>query len=105
MKPFDILTDEEDLAVLKVRSRRLELRMREEFLAATAELLERPEARLAVDVSNLSRISSIFIGALVELNLRARQAGKSLTVLVSPEVLKQFSGMSLDQDMDIREAR
>jgi len=104
VKPFDILT-EEDLVVLKVRVRRLEVRMRDEFLAATAELLARPEARLAVDVSHVPRIYSLVIGMLVELNLRATPAGKSLTLIVSAEVLTQVSGMSLDQNMDIREVR
>ena len=106
MKPFEVVSgEEEDLAVLKVRPRRLELPMRENFVAATAELLERPEARLAVDISNLSRIYSLFIGALVELDLRAKQAGKSLTLIVSAGVAGQLRKMSLDQNMNIQEAR
>ncbi len=104
MKPFEVVPDEEgDAAVLKVRARRLELRMREEFLAAMAELLARPETKLLVEILNLSRIFSLFIGALVDLNMRAQQAGKSLTVLAAPGVVKQLREMSLDRNMDIQE--
>ena len=104
MKAFEVVPDEaRDAAVLKVRVRRLGLPMREEFLAATSELLARPEVKLIVDVSGLSRIFSLFIGALVDLNMRAQQAGKSLAVLTSPGVADQLRGMSLDQNMDIRE--
>ena len=104
MKAFEVVADEEQgLAILKVRARRLELRMREDFLRQTEELLDRPEEGLAVDLSGLPRIFSLFIGALVDLNMRVQRAGKTLAVFVSPAVAGQLRRMSLDQNMDVRE--
>lgn len=104
MKPFEVVADEEQgQALLKVRVRRLELRMREDFLRSANELLDRPEAALAVDLSGLPRIFSLFIGALVDLNMRAQRAGKTLTLFVSPGVARQLREMSLDHNMDVRE--
>ena len=99
---FDLNVDEDkDLAVLRVPGPRLEITQRESFAEACSRGLASPAAKLVVDLSQVDRIFSLFIGTIVDLHVRAERAGKSLTLLASPAVRESLGRMGLEKTLDL----
>jgi len=84
------VSDEKDLAVLEVASDTLALSDRDEFLKACGELLDTGRKHVIIDMRGLRRIFSIFLGTVLDVNVKVGKAGGRLTVMASEEVTKLF---------------
>ena len=83
-------TPEKDTAVLTVLSDSLNMADREAFLAACRELLAGKASNLVIDLRALRRIFSVFIGSVMDVNARAKNEGRRLTVLTTEGVATVF---------------
>ncbi len=75
-----------------------ELRLpdRHEFATACEKLLEGETARIVVDLTCLQNIYSLFIGVLVDVALRAREAQKTLVIRARGNVAESLRLMNID---------
>jgi len=99
---FKIETVEErGLTVLKMQGQRLEITQRESFGEACDRLLAAETEKIVIDLSDLDRIFSLFIGSLVDLHVRAERSGKRLSVIASEAVRESLGRMGLEKTLDI----
>ena len=96
----DTLADR-GISVLRVPGPRLEITQRESFARGCDALLASGAAKVVVDLSHVDRIFSLFAGTIIDLQVRAERAGKSLSVLASPQVRDSFERMGLGRMLDI----
>ena len=89
------------MSVLKVRARRLEITQRAAFGEACDRLLASTSDRLVVDLSGTDRIFSLFIGAMVDLHVRAERVGKHLSIVAGGPVLESLRTMGLEKTLDL----
>ena len=75
-----------------------ELRLpdRHEFATACEKLLEGEAARIVVDLTSLQNIYSLFIGVLVDVALRAREAEKTFVIRARGNVAESLRLMNVD---------
>jgi len=73
----------------------LDFESRKKFQHATQELLKSPEKKLVIDLSAISRISSIFLGSLVDVSLKTKKMNKSLSIIVVAKVERAFRESNL----------
>jgi hypothetical protein len=78
------------MAVLQVVCDALTLDCRDEFLGACAGLIRSGCGSLVIDLRNLRRVFSIYVGTIMDVNARAQRDGRSLTVVAGPELTKMF---------------
>lgn len=95
---------EKDLAVLRLLPKELAFAQRLEFGRACQELLASGCGRLAVDLTRVQALSSVFVGTLADLGLRATDAGQSVTILASPGVAEIFRKVNLASPLNVRVA-
>jgi len=93
--------EERGITVLRALSQRLDITQRGSFSEGCDRLLAAETAKIVVDLSDLDRIFSLFIGTLVDLHVRAERAGKHLTVIASDAVRESLGRMGLEKTMDI----
>ncbi len=89
------------ISVLRVRPGRLEITQRAAFGEACDRLLSSTSERLVVDLSATDRIFSLFIGAMVDLHVRAERVQKRLTILAGGPVLESLQKMGLEKTLDL----
>ena len=70
-----------DMAVLQVQGE-MDFDVRPEFQKQITELLASPRTKLVVDLSRVSRMSSVFIGTILDQGQNARTVGKSLSAVM-----------------------
>ena len=58
---------------------------RPQFLEALNALLACPESKLVIDLTHIARLSSIFIGTLIDFAGRAQKAEKTIAVMLVPK--------------------
>ena len=87
--------------VLKVRG---DLRSadREEFTEAVDRLLESPEERLTVDLTEVDFLLSVFVSQVVRFCQFAEEAGKEHEVLVGPSLREIFESTGLSDELPIK---
>jgi len=78
------------LAILRVESLTLEMADRKEFRRAARTLLGSSMSRPVVDLSGVSRLTSVFIGEIVYLAECARTEDKRLSVIAPKHVAELF---------------
>ena len=98
------VADDKDLAVLEVVSDTLALSDRDEFLKACGELLETGKKHVIIDMRGLRRIFSIFLGTVLDVNVKVGRAGGRLTVMASEEVSKLFRTVAGPEILEICQA-
>jgi len=67
------------------------------FKRCLDEVLAAPDKQMVLDFSGCLYVSSLLIGQLVDGIMRARERGKTVRVLASPEVGRFFRTAQLDQ--------
>ena len=77
-------------AVLEILAEDLDLGNRDEFLEGCRRLLEAGQPHLIIDMHGLQRLFSIFIGTVMDVNVKARLEGRRLTVVASDGVTRLF---------------
>jgi anti-anti-sigma regulatory factor len=90
------------LALLRVQGE-MGFEERKAFVGHCEGLLESSQARLALDLSRVGRLFSVYLGTVADLSERAKQAGKALSVLVNKRQLEMFRQANLDQLLDLVE--
>ncbi len=80
-----------------------ELRLpdRHEFATACEKLLDGEAARIVVDLTSLRNIYSLFIGVLVDVALRAREAQKTLVIRARGKVAESLRLMNIDATAEL----
>lgn len=96
------LSAEKDLAVLQVTRDVLELSDREAFMAGCRELLASDAGRLVIDLRDLRRVFSVFVGTVMDVNVHVREEGRKLVVLASEAVSEVFGAVGVNAELDIR---
>lgn len=89
-----------DLAVLRI-SGELDFDMRPEFQKAITDLVEKGCKKLVIDLSNISRMSSVFIGTLIDQGHSIQQNGKSLSVMLVDRIARICTDAGLDKVVHI----
>jgi hypothetical protein len=77
---------EEGRAVLRVNRDTLDMSEQQEFRAGCRELLATGQPRLYVDLRALRSLLSIYLDIVLEANSEAKNAGRTLTVLVGEKL-------------------
>ncbi len=81
---------------LIVPGEQLSLKDRAEFTALCEKLLRSGTKTIVVDLTSLENIYSLFIGVLVDVALRARDAGKTFIIRASGRVAESLRLMNVD---------
>jgi anti-anti-sigma regulatory factor len=89
------------LTVLRVLGPRLEIGSRDEFSRACDGLLSAETGKVAVDLTQVDRIFSLFIGTMVDLHVRAERVGKRLSIMASDPVYDSLARMGLEKTLDL----
>ncbi len=84
-----------DIAVLNVTGD-LDFLARADFQAALAKLGSSGQSKLVIDISKLSRLSSLYIGSLIDFGNSVQQSGKSLSVMMPGAFVRACEGVGLD---------
>jgi anti-sigma B factor antagonist len=94
---FDITESEKQMPILRVRGE-IDVASAPAFHASLSDLLDRDADACVVDLSDVSFIDSIGLGALVGAETRARGSAKSLRLVVSqPQIIKLLELTGLDK--------
>ena len=97
--------DERDIAILRVQGE-LDFNDRGEFQNATDFLLQSKKSRYVIDLSKITRISSVFIGTLVDVGVKVRDAEKTISVMMAKRMAKVCREAGLEptiQILDVKE--
>ena len=82
------------IAVLKVTGD-LDFLSRQDFQTALGQLGESELSKLVIDISKLSRLSSLYIGSLIDFGNTIQQNGKSLSVMMPGAFVPPAKGLVL----------
>jgi hypothetical protein len=85
---------EMETALLEITRDSLGMTDREEFLAGCRSLLASGQKHLFIDLRGLRLVFSVFVGTVMDVNVRARADGRRLTVLAGPAVAKLFRSVA-----------
>ena len=86
---------------LVVSADELRLPDRQDFTASCEKLLESGATKIVVDLTALQNIYSLFIGVLVDVALRAREAGKTVVIRAGGQVAASLRLMNVDATAEL----
>jgi anti-anti-sigma regulatory factor len=86
---------------LIVPGEQLSLKDRTEFTALCEKLLRSGTKTIVVDLTSLQNIYSLFIGVLVDIALRARDAGKTFIIRAGGRVAESLRLMNVDATAEL----
>jgi anti-anti-sigma factor len=95
---------ERDLAVLRVAGE-MDFEARAEFHKALQDLMAKSRNKIVVDLSRISRMSSVFIGTLIDFGGTARTTGKILSVIMVEKLAGICRNSGLDKVMTLIEQK
>jgi hypothetical protein len=98
------VVDTEDRATLTVVGDSLEIPDHQEFLKSCGRLLNSGCGSLVVDLRELRRVFSIFVGTIMDANVKAGREGKHLTVVATDGVTRLFRTVVGPEVLDIQPA-
>lgn len=84
---------EKDMAVLKVGYDSIEMSDWESFVKACEKLIRAKQLHLVLDLTQLKRILSVFIGKAIEMNFEARRKNRRFTVLAKKELVSDLQNI------------
>lgn len=91
-----------DRAICVMRAQgELDLDQRKDFSFSAEQLLASDQPKLVLDLTKVSRMFSIFIGTIVDLNQRATQNGKVFSVLAGKKVADLFEQANLNETIPV----
>ncbi len=77
--------EDRDIALLKVEGE-LDWDARPAFRQAVADVLAGKRRKIVLDLSKIRRMSSVYIGTLIDFGTRAAEAEKTLSVILMPRM-------------------
>ena len=89
-----------DIALLRVTGE-MDFDVRPAFQKALLDLLAMPRAKLIVDLSRISRMSSVFIGTLIDSGNTATKSHKTLSVMLVEKLATVCRDSGLDKVVSI----
>ena len=89
-----------DIAILRV-SGEMDFEVRMDFHKALQALLASPRQKLVVDLTHITRLSSVFLGTLIDYGNRAQQIGKTLSVVATAKVAGVCQSAGVDKAVQI----
>ncbi len=92
--------EERDACVLKIEGN-LDFDERATFLEAMEKLFQLPGKKLVVDISNISRFSSVYIGTLIDQGGRARADGRILSAAMLEKMARVCRASGMEQVVHI----
>jgi hypothetical protein len=84
---------ERDMAVLRVGYDSIEMTEWEKFVKACEKLLRAKQLHLVLDLRELNRILSVFIGKAIEMNFQVRKQDRRFTVLAKRELVSDIQNI------------
>lgn len=100
---IDIIA-ERGVAVLHIAGG-LDFDLRTDFHQGMTQLLDQEPEKLVVDMANVTRMSSVFIGTLVDFGLQAKGKGKQLSCIVNEKIERICSSAGLDKAVPLIRVR
>jgi len=90
------IVEEQNVAILRVEGD-LDFDERTTFNRAVLDLIATPTTKLVIDMSRITRISSVFIGELVTHAHAASSSSRSISVSVPSQIAKICQESGLDK--------
>jgi len=87
--------NDRDLSILRIGGE-MDFDVRADFIKALAALLAKPRTKIAVDLSRVLRMSSVFIGTLIDFGGQAKKANRQFSIVM----VEKLAGVCREAGLD-----